>query len=159
MYFTLFYLLLFSTQSCSGKEESKASVESKLNPYMLEALNEMVVSTPLTVVFEYKDVTVEALPDNAAEERHIYCGKVLEVIKGAKIKDLCYFAIYEKGEEAIVPSEAKILSLCENASAYYWPGVGSAFPLSDALKEKAKIIAATAKQKKKAEPAASVCES
>jgi hypothetical protein len=57
----------------------------------------------------------------------VYHVRVIENIRGPKLKKLSYFAIAEKGEDPGLTKEPVILTLCKDKEGYYWPGTGAEF--------------------------------
>jgi len=73
-------------------------------------------------------------PLGADEVKHVYQVRVIESIRGPKLKELSYFLVAEKGETPSLTKEPVILTLCKDAEGFYWPGVGAHFPRTDSAR-------------------------
>ena len=103
---------------------------------MFEGLIASIENTPYLALVEHIDVKVIQrldidTTDDYSEETQVYTVKVLKTFRGEKLSNLEYRMIVETGESVNLPKEPVIIALCKNEEGFYWPGVGSQFPLDD----------------------------
>jgi hypothetical protein len=68
------------------------------------------------------------VPLESDEVKFVYQVRVIENIRGPKLKKLTYYSIAEKGEDpSSTTPERVILTLCKNHEGFYWPGTGAQF--------------------------------
>jgi hypothetical protein len=76
-------------------------------------------------VVQHLSSKVKPLGDG--EFKVMYQVRVIETIRGPKLKALEYSAVVEKGDEKGFPKKPVILALCKGEDGYYWPGIGAEF--------------------------------
>lgn len=65
----------------------------------------------------------------------IFSADVIETYRGTAQKQISYEMFVEKGEEAPVENIPVYIALCKDSQGtYYWPGTGSQFSSSDAIR-------------------------
>jgi hypothetical protein len=93
---------------------------------LLENLANALRDTPFSAVVQH--LRVDVVPLGSDEVKFVYQVRVLENIRGPKLKKLTYYSIAEKGEDPNSATEPVILTLCKDKEGYYWPGTGAQFP-------------------------------
>jgi hypothetical protein len=93
---------------------------------MLRNLEDALRETPFSAVVQH--LRVKVIPLGSDEVKFVYDVRVIENIRGPKLKKLSYFAIAEKGEDPGLTKEPVILTLCKDQEGFYWPGTGAEFP-------------------------------
>lgn len=93
---------------------------------LLENLTNALRDTPFSAVVQH--VRVDVVPLGSDEVKFVYQVRVLENIRGPKLKKLTYYSVAEKGEDPNSATEPVILTLCKDKEGYYWPGTGAQFP-------------------------------
>jgi hypothetical protein len=104
-----------------------AQPQASEDEHMLEFLEDALRETPFSAVVQ--KLRVDVVPLDADEVKFVYQVRVIENIRGPKLKKLTYNLIAEKGEDpGTVTTEPIILTLCKNQGGFYWPGTGAQFP-------------------------------
>jgi hypothetical protein len=103
--------------------EPQASEED----FMVENLTNALRETPFSAVVQ--KLRVDVVPLDSDEVKFVYQVRVIENIRGPKLKKLTYYSIAEKGEDpSSTTPEPVILTLCKDQEGFYWPGTGAQFP-------------------------------
>ena len=95
---------------------------------MLENLADALRETPFSAVVQR--LRVDVIPLDSDEVKFVYQVRVIENIRGPKLKKLTYSSIAEKGEDPSSATEPVILTLCKDHEGFYWPGTGAQFRLT-----------------------------
>lgn len=93
---------------------------------MLKNLEGALRDTPFSAVVQH--LRVDVVPLGSDEVKFVYQVRVLENIRGPKLKNLTYYSVAEQGEDPGLTKEPVILTLCKGKEGYYWPGTGAEFP-------------------------------
>lgn len=92
---------------------------------MLKNLEGALRDTPFSAVVQH--LRVDVVPLGSDEVKFVYQVRVLENIRGPKLKNLTYYSVAEQGEDPGLTKEPVILTLCKDQDEYYWPGTGAEF--------------------------------
>jgi hypothetical protein len=107
----------------SSVAEPQASED---DPVLLENLTNAIRETPFSAVVQ--KLRVDVIPVDSYEVEFVYHVRVIENIRGPKLKKLSYTLSAEKGEVPGSLKEPVILTLCKDKEGFYWPGPGAQFP-------------------------------
>ncbi|MFP8967344.1 hypothetical protein ACKC9G_12245 [Pokkaliibacter sp. CJK22405] len=94
-------------------------------------LQRSVMSTPFTAEVQHTKVSKTATL--ADEDVYELDADVLMTIVGKTEHHITYRMTVESGEDVNLDPKPVILSLCQDAQGYYWPGVGAEFPATQEL--------------------------
>lgn len=130
----IFQLVLI--QSCKAETLNLSTDLEQRNAMLMPVLKNALLTTPYVAIIQKIRVDIVAVPDSDlsdeyAEEQHIYHAKVLETFQGQEFKNISYIMLVEKGETAVIDDAPVIISLCLYHGKFYWPGVGSQFPVTE----------------------------
>jgi hypothetical protein len=120
-----------TTASVGDLSESKPAPAPVSKPqasegdFMLENLAAAIRETPFSAVVQH--LRVDVVPLGSDEVKFVYQVRVIENIRGPKLKNLTYYSIAEKGEDPNSAREPVILTLCKDQEGFYWPGTGAQF--------------------------------
>lgn len=136
--------LMLTMQGCSEEPAIANAPATKLSPELQEGLAYAISATPYTALVRLKSHTQKIDADGHPQEIRIdYIADVLETIRGATYEQISFYQIIEEGEEPIAMQAPVIITLCHDASGYFWPGTGSIFPNSEQVIQFAKSAAKT----------------
>lgn len=137
--------LTLTMQGCSDEEPAIANAPiADLSPELQEGLAHAISATPYTALVQLKSHTQKIDADGHPQEIRIdYIADVIETIRGATYEQISFYQIIEEGEEPMAMQAPVIITLCHDASGYFWPGTGSVFPSSEQVIHFAKSVAKT----------------
>jgi hypothetical protein len=107
---------------------SVAEPQASEGDFTLENLANALRDTPFSAVVQR--LRVDVIPLESDEVKFVYQVRVIESIRGPKLKKLTYYSFAEKGEDPNSTTEPVILTLCNDHEGFYWPGTGAQFALT-----------------------------
>lgn len=135
---TTLALLLFSCFSCSSiatptVAAENITTEKYATNLELDGFKEAIKH--VHYLAKVKLINVEVFSEDDETDKHIFSADVIETYRGTAQKKISYEMFVEKGEEAPVENIPVYIALCKDSQGtYYWPGTGSQFSSSDAIR-------------------------
>jgi hypothetical protein len=135
---TTLALLLFSCFSCSSiatptVAAENITTEKYATNLELDGFKEAIKH--VHYLAKIKLINVEVFSEDDETDKHIFSADVIETYRGTAQKKISYEMFVEKGEEAPVENIPVYIALCKDSQGtYYWPGTGSQFSSSDAIR-------------------------
>ncbi|MBU2870501.1 hypothetical protein [Colwellia sp. E2M01] len=134
---TTLVLLLLSCFSCSSIATTTVAAKNittatDATNMELEGFKEAIKHVHYLAKATITDV--EIIKEDDETDKHVYSAEVLATYRGTEQKIINYEMFVEKGEEAVVDNTPIYIALCiDKQGAYYWPGTGSQFTVSEAI--------------------------